>query len=160
MGRAQTPPPMPDSRWQLPSRIRPVAGAIALTSNQLWTFAGAIEVQADQGGAALKETNGRQGLLFGFDYQRKDPLVIPLKLEVPRDLASGQELQSLVGAGSVETTLFRATPAGLILTHHKLPGFWLLPQAELERQRREWHRTPPVLIYPAQTNLNANLSRP
>jgi hypothetical protein len=160
MGRPQERAPEPKPRWELPARIRPLAGATALASNQLWSLVGTIAVQSDQGAAVLKETNGRQGLLFGFDDHRKDPLVIPLKLEVPRDLASSQELQSLVGAGSFGNTLFRATPAGLVLTHHKLPGFWLLPQPELERQAREWQSTPPVLVYPVQTNLNANLSRP
>lgn len=160
MGRPQESAPLLTSRWELPARIRPFAGVTDLISNQLWSFVGSIAVQSNEGGAGLKETNGRQGLLFGFDYQRKEPLVIPLKLEVPRDLASGQELQSLVGAGSFGTTLFRATPAGLVLTHHKLPGFWLLPQAELERQAQAWQSVPPTIYYPPATNQNPNFSRP
>jgi hypothetical protein len=160
MGRPQAAPKLPPARWELPARMRPFSGALAVASNQVWSFIGEIAVQSDQGTPQLKEINGRQGLLFNFDYHRKEPLVIPLKLEVPRDLVSGRELTSLVGNGSAGTTLFRATPAGLILTHHRLPGFWLLPQSELERQRREWQLAPPAIQYPQQTNLNATLSRP
>jgi hypothetical protein len=161
MGRPQqAASKLPSVRWELPARMRPFSGALAVGSNQVWSFVGEIVMQSDQGTPRLKETNGRQGLLFNFDYHRKEPLVIPLKLEVPRDLVSGQDLNSLVGNGLFGTTLFRATPAGLALTHHRLPGFWLLPQSELERQRREWQLAPPAIQYPQQTNLNATLSQP
>ena len=158
--RSPQPTAPPLARWELPARLRPVGEVITLSSNQLWSFVGAIAMQSDQGAPVLKETNGRQGLLFGFDYHRKAPVVIPLKLEVPRDLASGQELRSLISAGAYGNRLLAVAPAGLLLMHQKLPGFWLLPEAELKRQAREWQENPPIVSYPATANLNVNPSRP
>ena len=126
--RSPQPAVPPSARWELPARVRPVGEVITLSSNQLWSFVGAIAIQSDQGAAVLKETNGRQGLLFGFDYRRKAPVVIPLKLEVPRDLASGQELRSLVSAGTYGTSLVAVAPAGLVVMHHRPRDFGCCPK--------------------------------
>jgi hypothetical protein len=147
-GHDQTSAPAP--RWELPVRLRPLAATTALAPDRLWSFAGTIAVGSDQGVTVLKEINGRQGLLFGFHYHHKAPVIIPLKLEMPRYPARGL----MLSGSSVFKPLLRATPAGLVLTHYGVPGFWLLPQAELDRQWQEWLQHPPLVTYPESTNAN------
>jgi hypothetical protein len=118
------------ARWALPPGAQVVGRPMCLEGDKLWGFVGTLVVERDGERLRMRQENGRQGLLIRFAPDAAQPMVGPLRLELPNNELVLAQAAKLVGSGSFGETLFHAIPDGLVLTHYQIPGFWLITHRE------------------------------
>lgn len=118
----------PRPSWRLPAGVRVLDQAAAFDGDRLWVFDGSLAVTSEA---------GRHGTLFGFVPGDRQPISIPLRLDLPAHVLSSPALQRAVGFGAFGQKILCATPKGLALVSRALPGLWWIPRAALKARWAE-----------------------
>jgi len=132
-------------KYQSPQRVKLNNTLLCLDTNTVWVFAGNLKGHEDPAGRpVLDSINNREGLLLKVSENPSNAPVLALHLELPAtstvtplllpkkwgNFQVSAEDKPLNGMGQ---KWLGSLPPGLILTKYRLPGFWLIPRAELER---------------------------
>ena len=135
--------PMPKSRWKQAQRLPEGGTGLVPDGPNLWGYSGSLAIEVRDGRGAVKENYGCNGVLVGYLADMEQPLVIPLRLPFADDILERQSMNQIYGSGDFGQKTLRVTPKGLVLTREKLPGFWFIPRADLEKRIAEFRRAQP-----------------
>ena len=140
---------IPKPRWARPGEVsrlqsRMISGVMVVDGPNLWEFTGGLAVESRDRRSAVKLEDGSNGLLVGYLADQNQPLLIPLELAYTDHASDQRAKHQVYGRGTFGEKVLRATPQGLILTRVGLPGFWLIPRADLERRIAEFRRAQPA----------------
>jgi hypothetical protein len=119
-------------RWSLPEGVRVLNYPVCLQGQALWVFAGRILPDDFRRTPpnAQSQTDSRV-VLFRLEPNQPKPFEMAIRLRSPGPgLVRGFELR--------ERVTFELTPRGLVVATSFLPGFWLIPQTELDSRLKAW----------------------
>lgn len=131
-------------RWIHPLDVALVNAPFCLEGETPWFFAGDLGMRDDgSGGALFKEQSGRHALLLEFKKNAPQARMIPLWFDLKTGIFPPVLLRKIGGfstptaQGLVRTyvpgrPIFQSTPHGIVVTAENVPGFWLIPWADLE----------------------------
>ena len=117
-------------RWRAPNNLPLVNQPACLHDDSAWIYFGlGTREQPDQT-LEMAETNGWHALLIRFQAGHEAPALVPLRFEYDsRKLSEGLRGRGWESPRSAQLTW---TPQGLVVAPAELPGFYIIPTADLE----------------------------
>jgi hypothetical protein len=121
--------PLVPGRMPFTGGSDPRTEAVCLEQDTFWVLSGAFGIS--RGAAVAGRTGGLEATLLCYERGAVEPVSIPIRLQMPE--ASTQ--RGRFGGPPGGVALLESTPAALVVSLPQIPGFWLIPKAELAKLR-------------------------
>lgn len=118
--------------WRLREAFHSMNHVVSLDDECVWFFVGPIEFKADAGQRLrFQENDGRHACLRRFAPGEDEPLEIPLRFTCDTASWPQDSRNALLGPMNRQL-IFESTPKGFVISRRYVPGFWLIPKADLD----------------------------
>jgi hypothetical protein len=130
----------PVTTWKHPPELPLMAASAVMDHGNMFMFAGGLVMaETNAREPRLIEMNGHHALLVEFKRGTPEAVMVPLWFNLPDGVIPEDQMGKLLGVRSpavathpLGKTILHSTPQGLMITADHVPGFWLVPWADID----------------------------